>query len=59
MKLMKAVAYARYHGITHLLAVGGGSVVDGTNLLRLQQFVSRRALEIVIAEVRQLKKHCH
>lgn len=31
--LMKAVAYARYHGITHLLAVGGGSVVDGTKFI--------------------------
>ncbi|OAT25880.1 iron-containing alcohol dehydrogenase [Proteus myxofaciens] len=31
--LMKAVSYARYHGITYLLAVGGGSVVDGTKFI--------------------------
>lgn len=31
--LVKAIAYIREHGISYLLAVGGGSVIDGTKFI--------------------------
>lgn len=54
--LMKAVAYARYHGITHLLAVGGGSVVDGTKFIAAAIPYQGEPWEIVTSRGQEIEK---
>ncbi|MDP4206853.1 MAG: iron-containing alcohol dehydrogenase [Bacteroidota bacterium] len=45
--LMKAVEVIRTEGITFLMAVGGGSVIDGTKFISLASFYNRDATDLL------------
>lgn len=45
--LMKAVEVVRAEGITFLMAVGGGSVIDGTKFISLASFYPKEATDLL------------
>ena len=52
--LMKAVEVVRAEGITFLMAVGGGSVIDGTKFISLASFYPGEAYKLLYTGFRDI-----